>query len=359
MLAEYDALPDCGPRKGEWGHGCGHNLLGTAAATGAVAAADVLAQTRRQGRVVVWGCPAEEILAGKIYMARDGGFRDNDAILAWHPTAHQTGVSSKGGAALDSILFEFHGRTAHAATAHEGRSAQDGVMLLDVAANYLREHVEENVRIHMCVLNGGDAPNVVPGFARSWYYVRGRDREQVDAVRKRLEACARGAAMASGTKVRIKRLTGGYSRLENDTLAELVGRNLETFGAPTATAADKRRLKGKRTFASGLRREPDEQGRASTDDDSVSWLAPFGRFELTCVADDTPAHHRDYAAQTMLPFAHRAMLRAAEVFAGTALDLLSDRALLRKAKAEFRKRTRGFTYDPLVPKRQKPPTVNP
>ena len=144
-----------------------------------------------------YGCPAEEILAGKIYMARDGAFRDCDAILGWHPGT-STAVGRCGGSALDSLLFEFHGKTAHGAYAHHGRSALDGVMLLDVAANYLREHVPDNVRIHMCILDGGDAPNVVPAYAKAWYYVRATDREQVEDVTERLKACARGAAMATG-----------------------------------------------------------------------------------------------------------------------------------------------------------------
>ncbi|GAG04228.1 unnamed protein product, partial [marine sediment metagenome] len=152
LLAEYDALPDCGPDAGSWGHGCGHNLLGTAAAAGAVAAKGVLEARKAKGKIVVWGCPAEELLAGKVYMARDGAFRGNDAILGWHPGGNA--VNAAGGSALDSLLFEFHGKTAHGAGAHRGRSALDGVMLLDVAANYLREHVPENVRIHMCIRDG-------------------------------------------------------------------------------------------------------------------------------------------------------------------------------------------------------------
>ena len=196
MLAEYDALPDRGPNPGDWGHGCGHNLLGAAAAAGGVAAARMLAQRKLPGSIVVWGCPAEETLAGKVYMARDGAFRRQDAILGWHPGSG-TAVGRKGGSAMDSLIFEFTGRTAHGASAHNGRSALDGVMLLDVAANYLREHVPENVRIHMCIRDGGGAPNVVPGYAKSWYYVRAKDREQVDDVRGRLAACAKGAAMAT------------------------------------------------------------------------------------------------------------------------------------------------------------------
>jgi len=361
VLAEYDALPNCGAEEGQWGHGCGHNLLGGGAAAAAVAAAGVLQEIKSPGTVVMWGCPAEEIIAGKVYMARDGAFKGDDAIVGWHPSTENS-VSTKGGSSLDSLLFEYFGKTAHGAGAHAGRSALDGVMLLDVAANYLREHVPENVRIHMCILNGGEAPNVVPAYAKVWYYVRGKDRKQVDEVRQRLIACAKGAAQATGTKMKVKRLTGVYSRLENDVMAAQIQANFRLFGTPRVTEADKRKVKRlikKAGFNTGLSKKKNSQGRGSSDEDSVSWLAPFGRINVACVAKGTTGHHRDYSAQVKLPFAHRGMLKAAEIMAGCMVDLATNRKLLDKARAEFKKRTKKFKYDPLIPKRQKPPTVNP
>ena len=361
VLAEYDALPDCGAKPGTWGHGCGHNLLGAASAVGAVTAAEALGKRSVDGTVVLWGCPAEEILAGKVYMARDGAFRENDAIVGWHPGS-STSVSRCGGSSMDSIMFEFFGKTAHGTSAHLGRSALDGVMLLDVAANYLREHVPENVRIHMSIRDGGDAPNVVPAYAKSWYYVRGKDRTQVDEVHRRLVACARGAAMATETKLKVKRLAGVYSRLENDAMADAVLENLQLFGAPRVTRADQetvRQLGKKPDFSRRVGTAKGSQGRGSSDEDNVSWLSPLGRFVIACVSKGTTAHHRDFASQAKLPFAHKGMLRAAEVIAATVLDLCADPELLGRTRKEFKRRTRGFTYDPLVPKRQKPPTVNP
>lgn len=358
VLGEYDALPDCGPREGQWGHGCGHNLLGAGAAAGAAAAADLLEARDWAGRVVYYGCPAEEILAGKIYMARDGAFRDCDAILGWHP-GRETAVGRCGGSALDSLLFEFRGKTAHGAYADKGRSALDGAILMDIAANYLREHVPDNVRIHMCLPEGGNAPNVVPAYARAWYYVRGKDRAQVDEVAARLKACARGAAQATGTRVGITLLTAGYNRLRNEAMGDAVGENLALFGAPRPTRRDKANVEalGKEpVFDSSVTVAAGEPGKASSDEDAVSWLAPFGRFSVVCQSKkDITGHHRETAAQMTLPFAHRGMLRAAEVFAATICDLCADRRLLARARSEFRAKTKDFAYDPLVPKRQKPP----
>ncbi|MHC4914537.1 MAG: amidohydrolase [Planctomycetota bacterium] len=358
ILGEYDALPNCGKQEGTWGHGCGHDLLGVAAAAGAVAAAELLSRRRRGGgKIVYYGCPAEETLAGKGYMARDGAFRDIDACLCWHPGGKNR-VRATGGSALDSLVFEFFGKTAHGAASHRGRSALDGVMLMDVAANYLREHVPENVRMHMVVRDGGDAPNVVPAYAKAWYYVRGKSREQVDEIRERLVKCARGAATATDTRVKWKRIAAVYERCENEAMEKLVGENLGLFGGPRATPADRRRvrrLKVGKEFSSGIDEERDKQGRGSTDEDNVSWLTPLGGFAITCVAAGTTGHHRDYAAQTALPFAVRAMLQAAKVFAGCAIDLVVDKRRLGAAKREFRKKTKGFRYDPLLKKTQRVP----
>jgi aminobenzoyl-glutamate utilization protein B len=356
ILGEYDALPDCGPKPGEWGHGCGHDLLGVASAVGAVAAAEVLG---RRGAIIYYGCPAEEALAGKAFMARDGAFRDIDACLAWHPSSVSR-VMPLGGSALDSLRFDFRGITAHGASAHNGRSALDGVMLTDVAANYLREHVPENVRIHMVVPAGGQVPNVVPASAQAWYFVRGRDRRQVDEVRERLIACARGAALSTGTSVRVRRTAGIHSRLANASVAKVLRANLELFGAARAAGADlrrARRLNPKATFKPGLQPDQTVQERASTDEDTVSWLAPLGRFDLACFPEGLHWHHRELAAQGKLPFAGRGMLQAAKVLAGATLDLATDRGALRGARAEFRKGTKGFRFDPLVARGQKLPAA--
>lgn len=335
--------------------------MGVAPAAGAVAAAEILEQTGRKGRVIYYGCPAEETLAGKVYMARDGAFRDMDAVLAWHPGT-ATGVNNYGGSSLDSLVYEFFGRTAHGASAHTGRSALDGVMLMDVAANYLREHVPENVRIHCIIRNGGDAPNVVPAYAKVWYFVRGKDRAQVDEVRERLTKCAQGAATATDTEMKWHRITAVYPRLPNNIMCDSVAGNVSLFGPPRASKADRTAIEKmgyKQGFNSSVSTGHGQQGRGSSDEDNVSWLAPMGRFTVACYAIGTPGHHRDMAAQAVLPYADRAILQAAKIFAGSALDLFSKPDLLAKAKSEFRSKTKSFTYDPLIPKRQKVPVDPP
>lgn len=358
ILGEYDALPNCGAKESEWGHGCGHNLLGVGSAIAAIAASKIITRQRIKGKIVYYGCPAEETLAGKAYMARDGAFLDLDACIAWHPGT-STSISYYGGSALDSVIYDFVGKTAHAAHPVGGKSALDAAIIFDIAVNYLRESVPENVRIHSVILDGGDAPNVVPAHARSWYYIRAKDRAQVGKIRKLVDDCARGASIATQTQYKITRTTAIYNRLPNDAMCDLMKDNLKLFGTTPVTSSDKRiarklGLKGEFCRKAELA-GAGQAGRASSDEDTVSWIVPLGRFKMTTHALNTASHHRQCAAQMILPLATRGMRQAAKVISGAAIDFLSTSGLRKKVRTEFKKRTRGFQFHPLIPKGQKIP----
>jgi len=357
ILAEYDALPGCGLEEGTWGHGCGHNLLGAGSLLAALIAHSVMTSKRIRGTIVLLGCPAEETLAGKVYMARDGGFDDLDAALAWHPSSANK-VAAQGGAAMNTYAFEFFGKTAHGASAHAGRSALDAVELMDHAVNILREHVPENIRMHSVITAGGVAPNVVPEYARSWYYVRGRDRKQVEETSARVVKCARGAALATETRMKKTLLTAVYERLPNDAFAEHVDQCLRQMGPPPFDKTDDRALKRMKVDGK-LSRKIGEvgrtAGRASSDQDNVSWLAPLASLNMACSPGGVTGHHRDTTRLGKSPFAHKGMIQAGKVLALAALSLLADRTLLGKIRREFRRGTRDFVYEPLVPRRQLPP----
>ncbi|MFB3892286.1 MAG: amidohydrolase [Phycisphaerae bacterium] len=354
ILAEYDALPDCGPRTGQWGHGCGHNLLGAAAALAGVAAAGVLAKLKRPGRIVVIGTPAEETLGGKVFIGQQRGYRGLDAVLAWHPGS-ETRADLAGLTAMDSILFEFRGRTSHAAGGpHKGRSALDAAMLMDVMINYLREHVESNCRMHCVITDGGKAPNVVPDRASIWYYIRGKDRRQVDGLRRRVVLCAKSAATATETAWRMDVISCCTERVQVKSMAEMVDAVLRRCGAPKFSAADlraARKVMPKAVFNKKIEPIKDKQGHGSSDEDNVSWFAPLGRMSVACVPKDTIGHHRDEAALSVTSGAHRGMVRAAEALAACAVELAINPAALRAATAEFRKAMKGRKYKlPLSPR---------
>lgn len=356
ILGEYDALPDCGKKTGEWGHGCGHNLFGAGSAVAAVTAAEILKVRKIQGRIVFYGCPAEEILMGKAFMARDGAFRDMDACLTWHPD-NDSRVCPYGGNAMDSVEYEFFGKSAHAAaSAYMGRSALDACILFDIAANYLREHVTEDVRIHSIIMNGGKAPNVVPEYARSWYYVRAKDRRSVDATRKRLDACAEAGAMATDTKLKITLKSSIYNRLPNMALSEILLREMKYFGPPSLAKSDienakKAGLKG--NFDIKIHDEFKSRTLASSDEYTVSWLCPLGCFQMAAFDSETECHHPMLSIQAVKPFAIKATQQAAKVLAGTAIELLLDGNSFEKVKTEFEQKTKKFKFDPLLPRNLK------
>ena len=356
LLAEYDALPDCGRRSGQWGHGCGHNLLGVASVVAGIVSAKVLDRVGMEGQIVVFGTPAEESLSGKVLMAEQGAFKGLDAVLAWHPGG-STSVMLAGGLAMDSVSFVFKGRTAHAAGApHKGRSALDGAMLTDIAVNYMREHIESNARIHSVIPQGGVAPNVVPDRAEIWYYVRGRDRNQVDELTAWVTRCAKAGAMATQTTCRRVFHDSVAERIPNRVLAEAMEAICRRCGHPRFTQQEQRAVakivpEGK--YATGIEGIKTEQGSGSSDEDNVSWFAPLARLTVACVPSGTVGHHRQYAEAVRTPGAHRGMCKAAEYLAAGAVELAINKRLLNKAKAEYKKNRRPKQYK--LPKRSSGP----
>jgi aminobenzoyl-glutamate utilization protein B len=391
LLGEYDALPGLSQRVAAEpdpvepdapGHGCGHNLFGTAAAGAALAVAAAVDAGDVDGTVRFYGCPAEETLVGKVYMARAGVFDDLDAALTWHPSDF-TRVKRGSALAMDSLRFAFEGEAAHAASAPEaGRSALDAVQLLDTGVEYLREHVPDGVRVHYALTAGGDAPNVVPAAAEGWYYVRAPDRAQVERVTEWLRDVAAGAARMTRTRVRERFVTGCYDILSNQALGDVLQRNLDAAGAVPFDEAD-------RAFAADLQAtlDPDRvesalaslppadreraAGRAlhpepvaptdvervassSGDNGDVSYLAPMAQFYAATWPVGTPAHSwQAVAASGDLALA--AVPYVARVLAGATYDLMADPALVRAAREEFESATAGRPYECPLPPDAEPP----
>src|SRR6202140_5007457 len=212
FLGEYDALPGLSqeagvaePRPlevGGHGHGCGHNLLGSAALLSATAVKDWLAAHKVPGRVRYYGCPAEEGGAAKTFMVRSGGFDDADIAITWHPNSFWEVVVTPS-LANTRADFIFTGRTSHAAASpHLGRSALDAVELMNVGVNYMREHMPSDARVHYALLDaGGIAPNVVQAFAKVRYLIRARNLPELTRLIERVKKIAEGAALMTETSV--------------------------------------------------------------------------------------------------------------------------------------------------------------
>ena len=238
ILAEFDALPglsqDSVPEKKSLGkiagHACGHHLFGTASVAAAIELKKIIEQNHLSGTIKLFGTPAEEGGAGKVYMVRAGLFKDVDVVIHWHPS-YENAVAYSTSLAVISAKFRFHGLSAHAAAAPDkGRSALDAVEGMDMMVNMMREHIPSSTRIHYVITDGGKAPNVVPDFAESYYYVRNQDRAIVQDVFARVVNAAKGAALGTGTTSEYEITGGVYDLLPNKTLAEAMQKNLETVG---------------------------------------------------------------------------------------------------------------------------------
>ncbi len=390
FLGEYDALPGLSqqsqatqkPAVAEGpGHGCGHNLLGTAALAAAMALKAWLQETRQSGTVRYYGCPAEETITGKVYMARAGVFDDLDAALTWHPGSVNT-VQCGSCLAVDNLKFRFHGQTAHAAAAPEmGRSALDAVELMNIGANFLREHVIETARIHYVITNGGGAPNVVPDEAEVWYFVRAPRRDQVEAITARVRDIARGATLMTGTTVKEDYQCGAYNLLPNDTLAAVAQGIMDELGPIEFTDAERAYA---RTIAdaypaavragtieshglparlldeslTGEVFQPLDRGKVmpgSTDVGDVSWVTPTVQVWTACWALGVPGHSWGITATGAMSIGHKGMLHAAKALALTAAALVRDPALLAQARAEYQEATGGRAYHTPLPEGLAPP----
>ena len=393
FLGEYDALPGVSQKvspvkeelePGSCGHGCGHNLLGVGAAAGAIALKEEMVKRGLRGTIKYFGCPAEENFSGKAFMARDGLFNDLDACLTWHPGPMNT-VRGGTSLAVNSMNVTFHGVSSHAGGApHLGRSALDAVELMNVGVNYLREHIIEKARIHYVTTNGGLQPNVVPSKASVWYYVRAPHRDQVEGIYERVLKCAKGAAIMTDTTYDVELLEAICEVVPNRPLEDVLVEAMEVAGPPEFTEDDikfgkelaktfpegqadsymkdetlsdetKAKLQGKVLNDAVLGRPPvAPEMRGSTDVGDVSWCTPTAQFNVACTALGTPGHSWQYTAQTGMHIGHAGMIVSAKTLAQAGLRLMTDPEILKKARAEFEKRTGGRKYESPLPPDMKP-----
>jgi len=308
FLCEYDALP-------EIGHGCGHNVIGSASLAAGIGLGAVIDQM--EGEVWVLGTPAEETNGAKVLMTDKGAFSQVDAALMIHP--HDDNYVRTESLAMDAIQVSYFGHPSHAAASPwEGKNALDGLILLFTSLNALRQQVQPDARIHGIITYGGAAPNIIPEQAVGRFYVRARTRKYLNLLVEKFKACARGAALASDTRVEFENYELSFDdMLNNMTLAERVRNYAEALGAKAFRSA------------------PDSFG--SVDMGNVSHVVPAVHV-LIDIADGKKlhAHTREFCIAAATPYADEALLRAGKALALTGYDLLSDGSFLQKAKEEFK-----------------------
>ncbi|MDE2761907.1 MAG: amidohydrolase [Gemmatimonadota bacterium] len=373
ILAEFDALPgitqDRSPERAPLpemgaGHACGHHLFGAGSVAAALAVKDWLASSGTPGTIRVYGTPAEEGGAGKVYMVRGGLFDDVDAVLHWHPGGSND-ASPSTSLANKSAKFRFHGISAHAAGAPEqGRSALDGVEAMNHMVNMLREHVPQESRIHYVITAGGHAPNVIPDFAEVYYYVRNPETELVRSIFERVVKAAEGAALGTGTRVEYEVIHGLFPMLSNEVLQRRVHANLERVGGVVYDDAERAfaeliqpTLANARALESAAEVQPymPRKGGGSTDVADVSWVVPTAGVRTATWVPGTPAHSWQAIAAGGMSIGNKGMIVAAKTLAMTMVDLFTDGELLATATAEYREKAGAdFEYVSLVGDREPP-----
>jgi len=367
ILGEFDALPGISQKAspvkepleaGAPGHGCGHNLFGVASLSAAIAIKELIAAGKLKGAIRFYGTPAEESVYGKVYMARDGFFKDLDVCLAWHP-AIETRADVDSTQALVDFIVEFKGKAAHAALdPWNGRSAADGLEAFTHGVNMLREHVKPTVRIHYAIVKGGDVPNVVPEYAKVWCWARDSKRAGVEPVLQRLREIAEGAGRVAGVESKFTVQTGCYEILVNMAGAKLLQRNLEWLGPikyteqeqefaraiQRATGTEQKGLNGQ---VKPLEEPKPNPPGGSTDVGDVSWVVPTLHLSVT-TAPESAWHAWPVVASGGMSVGHKGMIHAAKTLAGAMVDLFEDAKTREAIQAEFKEKTKGFVYKPYI-----------
>lgn len=391
ILGEYDALPGLSQKstaerdpieQGAPGHGCGHNLFGTAGVGAAIAVKNALDAGAVDGTVTFYGCPAEETLIGKTYMARAGVFDDLAAALTWHPGDLSTPRMGSSNA-MNSLMYTFEGVSSHAAGSPEsGRSALDGVQLLNTGVEYMREHISADARMHYTITDGGQAPNVVPAESTVWYFVRAPERSEVERNTEWLRDIADAAATMSQTDVTERFLTGCYDYRPNEIISDVIWENMRQVGpidydeADYEFAADLKATVPDDRIEANLSTVPDElsaeiwdeslhpepvapydhdqQMAGSTDVGDVSWIVPMGQFSAATWPVGTPGHSWQVVAANG-DFGQKGVTFAAKVLAGAIYDLMADRETLDAAREEFEADIGTDAYETPLPAESEPP----
>ena len=285
--------------------------------------------------------------------------------MTWHPQDYNC-VTNDSCLAAYTVKCTFRGKSAHAAfVPHLGRSALDALELMNVAINFLREHIIPEAKIHYAITNaGGIQPNIVQAETEEVLHIRAPKKSQAQDIFERVHNIAKGAALMTGTEFDIQILSEPSNLVPNTTLAKQMYKNFSALGVPNYSAQDLEMAESFYAILSDTEKRSirkDMQGKVvantldafredsvtlmySTDVGDVSWVIPTVQCTTACVAVGTPPHNWKLVAQGKSSIAHKGMLLAGKVIAATAIDLIQQPQLVEKAKAELEERLKRETY---------------
>ena len=366
ILGEFDANAGISQKRqptresripGAAGHGCGHNLFGTASLGAAVAIKEQIEKGNIKGTVIFFGTPAEETIFAKVWMVREGLFDNLDVCMDWHPGDNiESGTQSSK--SLVDFRVKFYGNSSHASSdPWNGLSAVDALELYANGLNYYREHIKPTARIHYQIEKAGDVVNVVPNYAQIWTRLRENDRANVDVLYERALKIAKGAALMTGTNYETKLISGIYEIQVNRTGAKIMHENIKSLGeleyseseikyANTILRETGKPEKGIDGKVYPLRKTMPAQG-GSTDVGDVSQVVPVIRMSATTAASGGPWHSWAVVACTGMSIGHKGMIYASKALAMTMADLYKSPKLINEVKRDFIENRR---YDKYVPR---------
>ena len=370
--SEYDALPGLSQKKdSNWkdpvvsmapGHGCGHNLLATTGIMAASALKYLLEKGNLQGTIKIFGTPAEELCIGKPYMAKTGLFEGLDAVLDWHPSHLNRGGACDTNAYFN-VKYHFKGVSAHGNAPWLGRSSLDSAMLMGHALEMLREHIKPGTETSASTLNyafpdvGNSFPNVVPDKTTIWCVGRMKNAELAADVMKRVDACARGCALATGTDVESEVITATHDMIPNLTLSKLFEKNLRAIGTVPYSEEDQKNAKEIQTYLgvrpTGYTGEIISTRLGSqpvTDSSEYSWFAPTGLLNMALTpSEDVGWHSWSTCKLAGSEVGKKVSVTVSKILAISAYDLIDQPQTLKEAQNELRERLEGRKYETLLP----------
>ena len=368
IIGEFDALPGLSQTtnsfkneltEGGAGHGCGHNLFGTASLGAAVAIKELIEKGSLKGTVKYFGTPAEEKFFGKLWMIRDGVFDNVDVVMDWHP-ADKTEANVQPSLALVDFMVEFTGQASHASVdPWNARSASDALELYTHGINSYREHIKPSVRIHYHIQDAGQVVNVVPDYSRIWVRVRDITRDGLVPVYDQVRKMAGGAAIMANVDHKISLISGIHDLLPNRTGGVVMQKNLEALGdiqyseEEILFALEMQENNGKPKIGIDgkirpLRETLESPGGGSTDVGDVSYNVPVVSLAATTAPKGVPWHSWSVVASSGMSIGHKGMLHATKALGMTMVDIFKDENLRKEIKKEFDERIGDYKYDPFL-----------
>ena len=356
------------------GHGEGHNSGVPLNIVAALAVKKIMERERLQGTLVLWPGVAEELLASKAWLVRDGVFKDVDISLFAHVDSNmRVSWGSTGANGLVSIEYTFSGETAHSAGAPwRGLSALDAVELMNTGWNYRREHLRLQQRSHYVITDGGDQPNVVPSRATVWYFFRETEYPRIKELWQIGDKMAQGASLMTGTTWTSRIVGAAWPQHFSKPVAEAMFTNIQRVGLPKWSEDDQAFAKAvqkeiEAPTQNGLDTElakldepvkdEDKRGGGSDDIGDVSWAVPTVMLRYPSNIPGLPGHNWANAIAMATPIAHKGVVAGAKVQAMTMVDILLRPELVKSAWEYFRNvQSKDMKYTPFIAGDTPPPT---